>query len=208
MTLGAGPLSRRMNISATAWASPRAVWRPLTGTSRVEAQVDVCVGKMPADLPVVQRRNLDGRVVQLSVEELAQVPVQHGDIERQVVAKQRPVADERQQLAQSLLQLQLSLQVGAAQLVDADRLRVQARRRLDVEFQALAHDQFAAPHQHRADAEDVGTTRVEAGGLEIEGDHFLRLDRLVHPPIQPAAPARPAAVGQLDHGVHRVSRWN
>ena len=146
--------------------------------------------------------------MQLSVGELAQVPVQHGDIERQIVAQQRSVADERQHLAQGLLQLQLSLQVGAAQLVDADRLRIQARRRLDVEFQALAHDQFAAPHQHRADAEDVGTTRVEAGGLEIEGDHFLRLDRLVHPPIQPAAPARPAAVGQLDHGVHRVSRWN
>lgn len=106
--------------------------------------------------------------MQLSVEELAQVPIQHGDIERQIVAQQRSVADERQHLAQGLLQLQLSLQVGAAQLVDADRLRIQARRRLDVEFQALAHDQFAAPHQHRADAEDVGTTRVEAGGLEIE----------------------------------------
>ncbi|MNE46531.1 hypothetical protein D3C80_1408740 [compost metagenome] len=146
------------------------------------------VGEAPADLAVILAGDLNARIVQRLTELFAQMASEHGDIEGQVVAKQRSVADECQQPAQRVGQRQLSLQIGAAQLVDADRFAVQARRRLDQQFQTLAEDHLAAPDQHRTDAQDVRAARVQAGGFEVDGNDFLGIFRGVQTPVQAAAP--------------------
>ena len=142
---------------------------------RGKAQIDMGPRRRVAVFAVVvEAGNLDLRVGQADPQPGAQIAVEQSDVELQIIADQRASADETQQRRQHLGHRPAHRHVALAQLMDFDRLRVDGGGAAHRRVKRLAGQHARAADPDRRDGDDLVAVAVEAGGLAIDGDAFVR----------------------------------
>src|SRR5690606_40452758 len=145
---------------------------------------------------LVQLRQLDSPVRQRKTELRHQVTIDHGNIEGQTPAHQRPAADKGQQLVQRVMHLVTPAQIHRPHAVDADRLRRQAFRRLQLDMQGAGTQYTIADDFYRSNRHQFRRGRIKAGGFTVNGDTGTAVGTLeqtgvlaiaLSPIIQPAS---------------------
>jgi len=139
----------------------------------LEAQAGLYVRAYATHCPGIALGDIDGGIGQVEAETRTQLAIEHGNIERHAPPDQRPVTDEIQKLRESILDARAAFQVDAAQAVDADRVTGQAGRTRQSQIQRLAGQHPVAAYLDRGDRDQLVATRIEAGGLAVDGHHLV-----------------------------------
>ena len=101
------------------------------------------------------------------------VLIDHRDVEFEVVADQRPRADEAQELRQDLLYRSAAGHVALAQAMDLDRLCLHSRAGSDHRLEPRARKNPGAANGNGGDGHDVVPKRIEPGRFAVDCDRFL-----------------------------------
>ena len=139
------------------------------------------LGQLPEFIVVVQRRHFNPGLRQAHAEYRKQHPVDHGQVKLQVVAHQRPAADEMHQLHHRVVGADAMRHILLAQPVDSHTVGGQTPLfRPHQQFQALAGHDAVAPDAHRADGDDVVSPHIQPRGFTVQRHPFVLGRRVPH----------------------------
>ena len=144
-----------------------------------EGQVDLGARRRVAIFQVIiQPGDFYTRIGQSDADELAHMLVEHGGVEVDVIADQRPSADEMQQIGQDLVDRAGMSDIGFEQAMHLDRFGRDRHARPHHHLIGLTGENAVAANFDRRDGDDFVALAVEAGGLAIDRHHLIRRSRL------------------------------
>ncbi len=140
-----------------------------------EGEVDLRAGlRIAVATLIIHGRDFDHRVRQFDLDQRQHVFVDHRRVEFEVIADERPAADEMQEIAHDLANALALLGLALEDMMDLDRIRLHLRVGPRDRDEFLAGENAVSPHLHRRDRDDVVLYDIEPGRLAIDDDDFVR----------------------------------